>query len=58
MDLSSARARIASLPASNAFISITSESGEGAVAAIKDVIRVRGTVTTGGRSFYRMSPIW
>jgi aspartyl-tRNA(Asn)/glutamyl-tRNA(Gln) amidotransferase subunit A len=32
----------------NAFISVTDESGNGTLVAVKDLIRVRGTVTTGG----------
>jgi len=32
-----------------AFISLTEEDGEGPVVAVKDLVDVRGTVTTGGR---------
>jgi len=43
-----ARARIRELSHFNAFISVTAEDGDGPVVAVKDLVRVRGTVTTGG----------
>jgi len=43
-----ARARIQELSRFNAFISLTDENGAGPVVAVKDLVRVRGTVTTGG----------
>lgn len=48
MDSVSARARIAAGRDLNAFISLTEENGEGPIVAVKDLIRVQGTVTTGG----------
>jgi len=46
--LDDARARIQELSRFNAFISLTDEHGDGPVVAVKDLVRVRGTVTTGG----------
>jgi aspartyl-tRNA(Asn)/glutamyl-tRNA(Gln) amidotransferase subunit A len=43
-----ARRRIAARPDLCAFISLTEEDGEGPAVAVKDLIDVRGTVTTGG----------
>lgn len=43
-----ARSRIAALSSLNAFISVSSESGAGPVVAVKDLIDVRGLVTTAG----------
>jgi aspartyl-tRNA(Asn)/glutamyl-tRNA(Gln) amidotransferase subunit A len=43
-----ARRRIAARSDLNAFISLTDEEGDGLVVAVKDLIDVRGTVTTGG----------
>ena len=48
MRVADARVRIAELKHLNAFISMTSEAGEGPVVAVKDLADVRGTVTTGG----------
>ena len=48
MRLADARARIDELKHLNAFIALTEESGEGPVVAVKDLVDVRGTVTTGG----------
>src|SRR5437763_5342761 len=48
MDLQEARRRIAARPELNAFISLTEETGDGPVVAVKDVVDVRGTVTTAG----------
>ncbi|HLJ61893.1 MAG TPA: amidase [bacterium] len=48
MIASDARVRIRELSHFNAFISVTAEEGEGPVVAVKDLVRVRGTVTTGG----------
>jgi len=43
-----ARRRIAELSHLNAFISVSGETGEGTVVAVKDLIDVRGMVTTAG----------
>jgi aspartyl-tRNA(Asn)/glutamyl-tRNA(Gln) amidotransferase subunit A len=43
-----ARERIAARSDLNAFISLTDEDGAGAVVGVKDLVDVRGTVTTGG----------
>jgi aspartyl-tRNA(Asn)/glutamyl-tRNA(Gln) amidotransferase subunit A len=43
-----ARARISELARLNAFISLTDESGDGPTVAVKDLIDVRGSVTTAG----------
>jgi aspartyl-tRNA(Asn)/glutamyl-tRNA(Gln) amidotransferase subunit A len=46
--LAEARKRIAERQDLKAFISLTDEEGEGTVVAVKDLVDVRGTVTTGG----------
>jgi aspartyl-tRNA(Asn)/glutamyl-tRNA(Gln) amidotransferase subunit A len=48
MRLDEARARIEQASHLNAFISVTDETGEGTVVAVKDLVDVRGTVTTAG----------
>jgi len=48
MNVSDARRRIAERPELNAFISLTEEAGDGPVVAVKDLVDVRGTVTTAG----------
>jgi aspartyl-tRNA(Asn)/glutamyl-tRNA(Gln) amidotransferase subunit A len=48
VDLKEARKRIAARPELNAFISLTEETGDGPVVAVKDLVDVRGTVTTAG----------
>ena len=48
MKIADARRRIAERADLNAFISLTEEDGEGPVVAVKDLVDVRGTVTTGG----------
>jgi len=48
MNLQDARRRIREQPELNAFISLTDESGDGPVVAVKDLVQVRGTVTTAG----------
>ena len=48
MNVSEARRRIAERPELNAFISLTGEDGDGPVVAVKDLVDVRGTVTTAG----------
>src|SRR5579859_2707428 len=48
MDIEEARQRIAARPELKAFISLTRETGDGPVVAVKDLVDVRGTVTTGG----------
>ena len=46
--LETARARILALGRLNAFISISNETGDGPVVAVKDLIDVKGLVTTAG----------
>lgn len=46
-----ARQRIRSRADLNAFISLTDEDGDGPIVAVKDLVEVRGTVTTGGGGF-------
>ncbi len=46
-----ARERIRARPELNAFISLTEEKGDGPIVAVKDLVHVRGTVTTGGGGF-------
>ena len=48
MDLDQARARIRQRAELHAFISVSSEVGDGAVVAVKDLVDVRGLVTTAG----------
>ena len=48
MKLDDARRRIEERRDLNAFISLTDESGDGPVVAVKDLVDVRGTVTTAG----------
>ena len=48
MDLEQARARIRERPELNAFISVTDEQGSGDAVAVKDLVDVKGMVTTGG----------
>src|SRR5712691_3891363 len=48
MDLAEARRRIAERADLNAFISISAETGSGAVVAVKDLVDVAGMVTTAG----------
>lgn len=48
MDLRKARQRILEHADLNAFISVSSEDGEGTVVAVKDLVDVAGMVTTGG----------
>ena len=48
MDAEAARTRARELSHLNAFISLTDERGGGPAVAIKDLVDVRGTVTTGG----------
>jgi aspartyl-tRNA(Asn)/glutamyl-tRNA(Gln) amidotransferase subunit A len=48
MDLASARKRILERADLNAFISVSSEEGEGTVVAVKDLVDVAGMVTTAG----------
>src|SRR2546426_2218920 len=43
-----ARERIRACADLNAFISVTDEDGDGPVVAVKDLVDVRGAVTTGG----------
>ncbi len=48
MDLQKARRNIREQSHLNAFISLTEETGDGPVVAVKDLVDVRGTVTTAG----------
>ena len=48
MNLAEARDRIRLWPHLNAFISVSDEEGEGTVVAVKDLVDVRGMVTTAG----------
>ena len=48
MDLQTARQTIRERADLNAFISLTEETGDGPVVAVKDLVDVRGTVTTAG----------
>lgn len=48
MTAAEARKRIRSSQELNAFISLTGEDGDGPVVAVKDLVDVRGTVTTAG----------
>jgi Asp-tRNA(Asn)/Glu-tRNA(Gln) amidotransferase A subunit family amidase len=48
MDLGAARARILERADLNAFISVSSEEGDGTVVAVKDLVDVEGMVTTAG----------
>ena len=48
MKVEDARRRIEERRDLNAFISLTIESGDGPVVAVKDLVDVRGTVTTAG----------
>jgi aspartyl-tRNA(Asn)/glutamyl-tRNA(Gln) amidotransferase subunit A len=48
MRLDEARARIEERSDLHAFISVTDETGEGTVVAVKDLVDVKGTVTTAG----------
>jgi aspartyl-tRNA(Asn)/glutamyl-tRNA(Gln) amidotransferase subunit A len=48
MNLKEARRKIEERRDLNAFISLTAESGDGPVVAVKDLVDVRGTVTTAG----------
>jgi aspartyl-tRNA(Asn)/glutamyl-tRNA(Gln) amidotransferase subunit A len=48
VDVKSARRRIAEQKHLNAFISLSDEDGPGPVVAVKDMIDVKGMVTTGG----------
>jgi len=48
MRVDEARARISERSELNAFISVSEETGDGAVVAVKDLVDVRGMVTTAG----------
>jgi aspartyl-tRNA(Asn)/glutamyl-tRNA(Gln) amidotransferase subunit A len=48
LTLAQARARIKQFEHLNAFISVSAEAGVGSVVGVKDIVDVRGTVTTGG----------
>jgi aspartyl-tRNA(Asn)/glutamyl-tRNA(Gln) amidotransferase subunit A len=57
MRLAEARERIEQHKDLNAFISLTEEEGEGTVVAVKDLVDVRGTVTTGGGIILPARPV-
>ena len=56
MDVKTARKRIAEQANLNAFISLSEEDGPGPVIAVKDMIDVRGMVTTGGGKLLPAEP--
>ena len=56
MHVEEARRRIRERADLNAFISVTSEQGEGTVVAVKDLVDVRGTVTTAGGTILPDTP--
>ena len=56
MKVADARARARALAPLNAFISLTDEDGDGPVIAVKDLIDVRGCVTTGGGAILPPEP--
>ncbi|MGH7659596.1 MAG: amidase family protein, partial [Vulcanimicrobiaceae bacterium] len=51
MTAAEARSRVLAHPDWNVFISLTDEEGTGPVVAVKDIVKVKGTVTTAGASF-------
>jgi aspartyl-tRNA(Asn)/glutamyl-tRNA(Gln) amidotransferase subunit A len=55
-DLAEARRRIADLAHLNAFITVSDETGDGPIVAVKDLIDVAGMVTTGGGTILPLSP--
>src|SRR5215469_5813243 len=56
MTSADARERIRAHADLNAFISLTDEEGDGPIVAIKDLVDVRGTITTAGGSFVPSAP--
>ncbi len=56
MDTQTARRRIAEQAHLNAFISLSDEEGPGPVIAVKDMVDVRGMVTTGGGTLLPRDP--
>src|SRR5579875_1470515 len=54
--LEEAHRRIRELAHLNAFISLTDEDGDGPVVGVKDLVDVRGTVTTGGGTILPRTP--
>ncbi len=56
MNAATARNRIAEFSHLNAFISLTEEDGEGPVVAVKDVIDVKGMITTAGGTILPKTP--
>jgi aspartyl-tRNA(Asn)/glutamyl-tRNA(Gln) amidotransferase subunit A len=56
MTAAQARERIRARSDLNAFISLTDEDGEGPAVAVKDLVDVRGTVTTGGGTILPADP--
>jgi aspartyl-tRNA(Asn)/glutamyl-tRNA(Gln) amidotransferase subunit A len=53
---SEARERIGACADLNAFISVSDEDGDGPIVAVKDLVDVRGMVTTGGGVFLPQTP--
>ena len=56
MTPAAARERIRACADLNAFISVTDEDGDGPIVGVKDLIDVRGTVTTGGGTLLPTAP--
>jgi aspartyl-tRNA(Asn)/glutamyl-tRNA(Gln) amidotransferase subunit A len=56
MQISHARARAEAVRDLNIFIAMTDEDGEGEVVAVKDLVDVRGTPTTGGGALLPTQP--
>ena len=56
MRIRDARARAEELKDLNLFIAMTDEDGDGEVVAVKDLVDVRGTPTTGGGRFLPAEP--
>ena len=56
MTSAEARERIRAHEGLNAFISLTDEDGPGPVVAVKDLVDVRGTVTTAGGAILEQAP--
>src|SRR5215831_16479615 len=56
MTSADARERIRAHADLNAFISLTDEEGDGPIVGVKDLVDVRGTITTAGGSFVPAAP--
>ena len=55
--LSEARERAERLTGLNAFVTMTGEQGDGPVVAVKDLVDVQGTPTTGGGAILPLEPV-